>query len=35
MKNLHWGSIAIGVALAWFGLPLIQSLLSKVKSGGA
>jgi hypothetical protein len=32
MKNIHWGSVAIGVAIAWFGLPLIQSFLAKAKS---
>lgn len=33
MKSIHWGSVLLGVAIAWFGLPLIQSLLAKAKSG--
>jgi hypothetical protein len=32
MSKIHWGSLAIGVGIAWFGLPLIQNVLSKVKS---
>ena len=31
MKNLHWGSILLGIAIAWFGLPLLQSLMAKAK----
>ncbi len=30
--NINWISLLIGMAVAWFGLPLIQSLLSKAKS---
>lgn len=32
MKSIHWGSVLIGALIAWFGLPLVQSLLAKVKS---
>jgi hypothetical protein len=31
MKNIPWMGIFIGIAIAWFGLPLLQSLLSKAK----
>lgn len=31
MKSIHWGSVLLGVAIAWFGLPLIQGLLAKAK----
>lgn len=32
LKSIHWGSLLLGIAIAWFGLPLLQTMLSKVKS---
>jgi predicted membrane channel-forming protein YqfA (hemolysin III family) len=31
VKNFNWVSFLIGVLVAWFGVPLVQSLLAKAK----
>ena len=32
MKNIHWGSVALGVLAAWFLVPMLQQLLAKAKT---
>lgn len=33
IKNISWVSFIMGVVFAWFGMPLVTSLLGKVKGG--
>lgn len=32
MGNIKWSSFAIGVAVAWFGVPLLKSLLARAQA---
>jgi hypothetical protein len=32
MGNIKWSSFAIGVAVAWFGVPLLKTLIAKAQS---